>query len=264
RIPVEGVEHASFRILLPVHRKHVVNNARGWTAYQGYVLQPSLQIVEERDRNFQNAVQSLGLHLMGVSAPEIAEAIPLVVSAVEPDDEQSTGLQVFIQRFDGGFTIRGVVKHTDAVDDIEAFGSERQGENIGLECDEVAIGKILGGNFGGGAQVNADHTRPPAGSDLGEASHAASDVEDQLAFEIFGAESGFHQEMAFGFAGLVVIRIELGLLITMPLITETGSVVLGLHKTRNALHVGIRSLAGRTHEPMGWIACEFPAAVQAT
>src|SRR5208282_1422917 len=86
RIPVEGVEHASFRILLPVHRKHVVNNARGWTAYQGYVLQPSLQIVEERDRNFQYAVQSLGLHLMGVSAPEIAEAIPLVVSAVEPDD----------------------------------------------------------------------------------------------------------------------------------------------------------------------------------
>src|SRR5271157_1067386 len=30
RIPVEGVEHAGFRIFLPVHRKHVMNNARGW------------------------------------------------------------------------------------------------------------------------------------------------------------------------------------------------------------------------------------------
>ena len=155
-----------------------------------------------------------------------------------------------------------MVEHTDAVDDVEAFGSEGHGEDIGLERDEVAVGKILGGNFGGGAQVNAYHARAPTGSDFGEASHAATDVEDQFAFEIFGAESGLHQEVLFGFSDLVVV--ELSLLIPVPLKTETGRVMLRLHKTRDALLVGIDALAGRTQEASGSVAVEFPAAVKTT
>src|SRR4029077_3201944 len=124
-----------------------MNKTRGWTTYQGHALQSLLKVVEERDRNFQNAVQGLGIHLVGIAAPKIAEAVPLVVSAVEPDDEKTTGFQIFIQRFNRGFAIRRVVQHTNAVDDVEAFGGERQGENIGLKGDKVAIGKIFGDNL---------------------------------------------------------------------------------------------------------------------
>src|ERR1039457_6755962 len=143
RIPVEGVEHAGFRIFLAVHGKYVMNDARGGTAYQGHALQDLLQIVEERDRNFQNAVQGLGLHLVSIAAPDIAEAVPLVVSAVEPDDEETTGLQKFIQGFDGGFAIRRVVEHADAIDDVETFGSKRHGNSEQRrEADKITIASL--------------------------------------------------------------------------------------------------------------------------
>src|SRR4029077_9026404 len=258
RIPVEGVEHACFRIFLAIHREHVMNQTRCRTAYQRHALQSLLKVVEERDRNFQNAVQGLGLHLVGIAAPKIAEAVPLVVSAVEPDDEETTGFQIFIQRFDGGFAIRRVVKHTNAIDDVEAFGSERQGENIGLKSDEVAIGKIPGGNLGGCAQVDAHHAGAPAGGDFSEASHAATDVEHQFAFEVFGSESGLGQEMTLGSAEFVVI--ELGLLITVPLKTKTGGVVLRVNKPRDALRVGKNQLASLAEESCSLIAFKFRAA----
>src|SRR5208337_1429462 len=250
-----------FGIFLAVHRKHVVNQARGRRAYEGHALQALLQMVEERYRNFQNAVQGRGLHLVGIASPKIAEAVPLVVSAVKPDDEQTAGLQVFIQRFDGGFAIRGVMEHTDAIDDVEAFGSEWKGEDIGLKSDEVAAGKISGGNFGGGAQVNAHHARAPAGSDFGEASHAATDVKDQFAIEILGAKSGLHEEMTLGFAKLVVI--ELRLLITVPLETEAGGIVLGVNEARDALHVRIDALAERAEEARGRVAFKSRATTEA-
>src|SRR5260370_10789040 len=78
RIPVEGVEHAGFPIFLAVHPEHVMDKTRGWTTYQGHALQCLLKVVEERDRNFQNAEQDLGLHLLGIAAPKIAQAVPLV------------------------------------------------------------------------------------------------------------------------------------------------------------------------------------------
>jgi len=216
------------------------------------VLQALLQVVEERDRNFQNAVQGLGLHLVGIAAPEIAEAIPLVVSAVQPNYEKTTRFQIFIQRFNRGFAIRRVVEHTNAIDDVEAFGSERKGEDVRLKSDEVAIGKIFGGNLGRCAQVDAHHAGAPAGRDFGEASHAATDIEDQFAFEILGAERGLRQKMALGFAELVVV--ELRLLITVPLKTKTGGVVLGVNKARDALRVGIDALASRAEEACGLVA----------
>jgi hypothetical protein len=58
--------------------------------------------------------------------------------------------------------------------------------------------------------------------------------------------------MALGFAQFVVI--ELRLLITVPLETETGGVVLGIDKARNALHVGIDALTGRAEEARGRVA----------
>src|ERR1035441_5536239 len=239
-----------------------MNHAGERRTDQRHTLQALVQVIEERDRKFQNAVQVLGLHLVSVAAPEIAEPVPLVLSAVEPDHEQSTGLQIFVERLDGGFAIRRVMENANAVDDVEALGREGQGEDIGLESNEVAVGKIFGGHFGGGAQVNAHHVRAPAGRNLGKASHAATYVEDQSALQIFGSESGLCQEMALRFADLIVV--ELCLLIAVPLETETGGIMLRIHKTRDALQVGISALAGRTRKAAGLIAFEFPAAVQAT
>ena len=90
-------------------------------------------------------MQSLGLHLVGITPPEIAEAVPLVVSAIEPDHEESTGLEKLGESLDGSFAIRGVVKHADAIDDVEAFRRKGQSEYIGLEGDKVAVGyRFLG------------------------------------------------------------------------------------------------------------------------
>src|ERR1035441_9597695 len=118
-----------------------MNHAGERRTDQRHTLQALVQVIEERDRKFKNAVQVLGLHLVSVAAPEIAEPVPLVVSAVEPDHEQSAGLQIFVERFDGGFAIRRVMENANAVDDVEALGREGQGEDIGLESNEVAVGR---------------------------------------------------------------------------------------------------------------------------
>src|SRR5580698_1153230 len=262
RIPIEGVEHASLRTLLAIYGKHVMNRAGDGRSDQRNTLQSLVQVVEERDRNFQNAVQVLGLHFVSVATPEIAEAVPLVISAVEPDYEQSAWLQIFGERFDGSFTIRRVMENTDAVDDIETFGREGQGEDIGLECDKVTVGQIFGGHFSSGAQVNSDDARAPAGCDFGEATHAATDVEDKFAFEIFGPERGLCQEMALGFAELIVV--ELCLLITVPLKTKTGGVVLGINKASYPLRVGIGTLTSRAEVASILVAIKFRSATQAT
>src|ERR1035438_8996130 len=104
-----------------------MNHAGERRTDQRHTLQALVQVIEERDRKFQNAVQVLGLHLVSVAAPEIAEPVPLVVSAVEPDHEQSTGLQIFVERLDGGFAIRRVMENANAVDRSE----ERR---VGKEC----------------------------------------------------------------------------------------------------------------------------------
>src|SRR5258705_5291073 len=172
---------------------------------------------------------------------KIAEAIPLVVSAIQPYGEDSSRLQIFIQRLDGCFAVGCVMQHSDAVDYVKTLGREGQREYVGLERDEIPVGQILGRNFRSSAQVDPNHARSPAGGYFCEPSHTAAHVEDQLAFQFLRTQSGLHAEMAIRLADLIVI--ELRLLITMPLKAETGRVMLRLHKTCDPLHVRINALA---------------------
>ncbi len=58
--------------------------------------------------------------------------------------------------------------------------------------------------------------------------------------------------------------IELRLLITVPLKTETSGVVLGVNKACYTLQVGIHALAGRADKTCGLIVFKFRAATEAT
>src|ERR1700723_2088726 len=93
RIPVKGVEQARLGILLPVPRKPMMNRPRRRTPHQRHVPQSSFEIVKKRHRHFEHAVQPLRLHLVGVAPPEIAEAIPLVVSTIKPDRKNPPGFR---------------------------------------------------------------------------------------------------------------------------------------------------------------------------
>ncbi len=101
--------------------------------------QSALEIIKKWHRHFQHAVQPLRLHLVRVAPPEIAEAIPLVISAIEPDRKNSARLQILVERFDGGLAIRCVVQHAHAVDDVEALRGKRQRENIRLKSRKFAV-----------------------------------------------------------------------------------------------------------------------------
>src|SRR6266850_1039783 len=120
---------------------------------------------------------------MCVAPIEIAKAIPFVVTAVQPHGEKSARLQILLQRLDGSLAIWGVVQNPNAVNDVKTFRCKGQRKYIGLEGYEVAIGKILGSNLRGCAQVDPHYARSPAGSHLGKPSHAAAHIEDQLAFQ---------------------------------------------------------------------------------
>src|SRR5215470_11481041 len=76
RIPVESIENARFGILLPVHRKYMMDRAGHRFADQRHAPYPPLEVVEERDGNFQDSMQSFRLHTACITPPDITEAVP--------------------------------------------------------------------------------------------------------------------------------------------------------------------------------------------
>src|SRR5438270_8525987 len=56
RVPVEGVEHTGFWVFLTIDWKDVMHKARGRTTYERYVFQSLFQVVEQWNRNFEDAV----------------------------------------------------------------------------------------------------------------------------------------------------------------------------------------------------------------
>src|SRR5882724_3740780 len=159
---------------MTVHRKNVMDCTRQGGPYQRHLPQAAVEMIEERHRDREHSVQGLGLHLMSETPPEIAEAVPLVVSAVQPDGEDSSGFKVLRKRLNRRFAIGRMVQNTDAVNDVEALRCEGQGEYIRLESNKVAVGEVLGRNLRRRTQVDADDARSPAGGDFCKPAHAAS------------------------------------------------------------------------------------------
>jgi hypothetical protein len=72
-----------------------------------------------------------------------------------------------------------------------------------------------------------------------------TDIEHEFAFQFLWSKAGFDAEIPVRFAHFIVI--ELGCLIAVPLETETGGVMLRVHKTRNPSTNGYARLqAGHT------------------
>src|SRR3989442_1438741 len=168
----------------------------------------------------------------------------------------------FIERLNGRFAIGRVVQNTDAVNDVKALRRKGQGEHIGLESNKVTVGKILGRDFRRRTQVDADHARSPAGGNFGKAAHAAAHVENELVLQFVLPDGGLRLELAIGSPDVVLA--QLGLLIPVPLKTETGGVVLRLHETGNATHVWIGALAGRAGKASGLVTFKFGTTTQAS
>src|ERR1700685_612884 len=118
----------------------------------------------------------------------IAHPVPRVVSAVEPDGDPPARLQQSGQHLESSFTIRRVVKNTDAVNEIKTFGCERKVEYISLKNRGVTSGQILCCHLRRQAKINAHDVRSPASGNLRETPHPASHVEHQLSSKTLGAK----------------------------------------------------------------------------
>src|SRR5208282_693675 len=262
RVPIEGVEHPGFWILLSIHRKNMMHQACRRTSHQRHFLQNLLRVVENRHRYFQNAVQRFGLHLVRVAPPEIAEAVPLVVSAIEPDGQHAAGLQVLGEHLNCSLAVRRVMQYANAVNNVKALRSKRKREYIRLESNEVTIGQILRRDFGGAAEIDAHDTRSPARGYFGKAAHAASHIEHEFARQFLTPKRRLHAEVLLRLANFIVV--ELRFLIAMPLKTKTGGIVLGIDKPRDPVDLGIRPLACRAHVASAIVAIELRATAQTT
>ena len=98
-IPIEGIEHARFGIVLMIYGKQVMDPARNWLPHHGHAPQSALEMIEKRYSHLQNGVQRLRLHLAGIATPKIAEAIPFVISTVEPEAKTPPGLRYLLRAF---------------------------------------------------------------------------------------------------------------------------------------------------------------------
>src|SRR5215510_9083073 len=101
------------------------------------------------------------------------------------------------------------MQHTDAVDVIETLGSEGQLEHVSLEDCHVAVGKILGCHLRSEAQVDTDHACAPASRHFRETAHSTTNIEDQLAREVFRLETRTLTKRAFRTlaGGIVELRL---------------------------------------------------------
>src|SRR5258708_1103244 len=126
-----------------------------------------------------------------------------------------------------------------AVNHIKAFGRKGQGENGRLERRKRAISHVLRGPLCRGAEIDAYYGSAPASRHFCKAAHAAADVEYKFSLKFFPPESGLHLKMTFRFADLIMV--ELGLLITVPLKTATGSEFWGTQEAHHPCCVRVRS-----------------------
>src|SRR5579863_1643469 len=83
--------------------------------------QPAIEPVEERNGDAKKTMQRLRRHAVSDLSILIAEAIPLVVSAVEPHRQSAARLQILGQGFNRLFTVRSVMEHPHAVNAVESF-----------------------------------------------------------------------------------------------------------------------------------------------
>ena len=175
--------------------ENVVDHAgRGLSNYR-HNAKTSVKPIENRHGNTEESMQGAWRHAMRDLPILVAESVPLVVPAVEPNSERTARFQVLRQNLNRLFTIGRVMEHAHAVDAVECSGREGKGEDIGLESNEITIREILRGNFRGSTEVDSYDARAPAGGDLGEASHAAAYVEDELPLQVLRPEASFIDEI---------------------------------------------------------------------
>src|SRR5579859_2085927 len=118
-----------------------------------------------------------------------------------------------------------MMQHSDAVDAIETLRSKGQSENIRLKSSKITARKIPCCNFRCHAEIDSNHGRSPAGGHVGESTHAAADIEHELAFQFVRRESCLAPEVALRLRALRIV--ELRAVITLPLEAETPRVIFG-------------------------------------
>src|SRR5258708_709116 len=222
----------------------MVAQACGRPAHGGNLAQAAVQPIKHGHHHAQNTEQQPRRHPGRQLPVDVAEAMPIVISGIEPHRDASSGFQIPRQALEGLFTIRRMMQHADAVDEVEALGSERESENVSLECHKLAIRQIACSYFRSGTKVDPHDTGSPAAGDLRESAHAATDIEDKLPLQVFRRKAGFPSEVRLGKMPACVI--ELGPVKVLPLVTEAIGVVLRLHETQEAAYHGKVLSARRT------------------
>ena len=164
-------------------------------------------------------------------AIDIAEPVPFVVPAVEPHRHATTRRQVLREHLHGLLAVGRMMQDPDAVNVIEALWGEGQRENIGLECNEWAFSKIARGHSCSLTEIDSHHVGAPACGHLREAAHPTPDVKHKFAFQFFRRKA--RPLMEGGFRFLVVLSIQLGSTIQLPLETEGVGVIAGIHEARH-------------------------------
>src|SRR5262249_40736889 len=222
-IPIEGFEHSPLRIWMTIHWKNIVHDFGCRLSNTRNELQRSIHSVQHWDHRAEYAVQPLRSHAVGYFPVVITESIPLVVSAVQPDSEYATGLQVLRKNFECLFAVRRVVQYTNAINHVETLGLERQAEYIGLQRGEVSIGKIAGGDFRGSAQVNSHYLRPIPSRHFGISAGTASYIEHSFAAQFGRGKPCFPAKIDLG--GVLALVVHLRKRVLLPLETKIVGVV---------------------------------------
>jgi hypothetical protein len=104
--------------------KHLVHGPGGRCAPQRNLAQSAVQPVEDGNRPTKEAVQGLGRHPVSNLAVLIAEAVPLVVAATQPNRSCSTRFQILREHLERSFGVRRMVKQANTVDAIEGLWRE--------------------------------------------------------------------------------------------------------------------------------------------
>ena len=126
-----------------------------------------------------------------------------------------------------------MVQDADRVDEVERFRTEGEVKDIGLYEGRVgSFAEVALSRLGRNREVDANHIGPVGRGHLGEASHAAADIENRLALQVCRGEAGLLGEGAARLGLVLLGPVELGLVEPVPLLAEAARVGVRVDKAQ--------------------------------
>src|SRR5438094_3292163 len=171
----------------------------------------------QRNRDSRQSEERLLRKTWGENSQNFASNHELEPCRIDPDSDLAARTKKGDELFERSSRVRGVMEHTDAVNEVEGLLPERQGHDVGsVDVNVGSKAKVFSSGENGLAEVHGVDLSPGVGGDLREAAHATARVKNAFCAKVLETPAGL-LDKCISASTCSVGGVELSLRKTIPL-----------------------------------------------